>query len=272
MNGEIAQFVALTSHGNAFLSGGYDARDFYPANSAFKFCNAVSFVEVKKFIKTRETEVAEDPNTWFDTLKAGGCRRLHIGHRPSSNPIAPERMLAGFVGGGGTWFAAAAYPERADHWLTRWEVSAPDAPDQRIWKVTYGKVASDKRVPQFEAPDLSARREELESVLARIESFAREHDIEFFASCFSKALEALASDEPAMPPYYPDLLPPVGYSTEARRILAACAYAWVFGGMGSWNDLGFESVEDQQEYERLSEELYVAVNRGIEKGANSYGR
>jgi hypothetical protein len=270
MNGEVAQLVALTAHGSAFLSGGSGARDFYPANTTFVYCNEVAFVEVKKFIRAREEKVAVDPNAWFLLLKDGGCRRLRLGHQATPSPRFPDRMMAGFVGGGGRWFIAAAYPDHTDNWLARWEVSAPDAPDRKIWKVTYGKVSSVGQAPRAEAPDLRARSDALESVLTRTESFARTHDAVSFADCFRRALDSLTSDAPEQP-YHTDLLPPSGYGTQAKRVLAACAHAWVFGGMGSWNDLGFEPSEAQREYEHLSDELYAAVNRGIEEGANSYG-
>jgi hypothetical protein len=272
MNGEVAQLVALAAHGNAFLCGGHDARDFYPANRAFVFCNEVSFVELKKFIKTKERLFAANPNEWFALLKDGACRRLSLGHRPTPNPPLPDHISTAFVGGGGYWLLVADYAERADYWAARWGVSAPKAPDRKIWKVTYAKVASGEPDERAAAPDLSARRRELESVLKRVETFARAHGVENFADCFAGALEALEAGEPAPPSYYSDLLPPEGYGAEARRVLAACAHAWVFGGMGSWNDLGFDPAEVQTEYERLSAELYAAVSRGIEEGANSYGR
>src|SRR5205814_9802421 len=142
---------------NAFLNEVYDARDFYPANSAFVFCNEVSFVEVKKFIKTREAKVAGDPDGWLTLLKDGGCRRLRLGHQPTRNPQFSDRMLAGFVGGGGKWFIAAAYLNHTDYWLARWEVGAPDDPDRKIWKVTYGRVSAIKQAARVEAPDFNAR-------------------------------------------------------------------------------------------------------------------
>lgn len=272
MNGEVAQLVALAAHGNAFLRGGHDARDFYPANRAFVFCNEVSFVEPNDLAGTKEEAVAANPDDWLALLKDGGCRRLSLGHRPTPNPRLADHISAAFVGGGGRWLLAAGYAGRADYWAARWEVSAPEAPDRKIWKVTYAKVASGSPDERAAAPDLSARRRELESVLKRAENFARAHGVENFADCFAGALEALEAGEPALPSYYSDLLPPEGYGAEARRVLAACAHAWVFGGMGSWNDLGFDPAEEQAEYERLSAELYAAVNRGIEEGANSYGR
>jgi hypothetical protein len=54
-------------------------------------------------------------------------------------------------------------------------------------------------------------------------------------------------------------------------LLEACQTAWVFGGMGSWNDLWFEG-EDQGIYERVSERLFEAVNAGIEQAATSSRR
>ena len=35
--------------------------------------------------------------------------------------------------------------------------------------------------------------------------------------------------------------------------------AWVFGGMGSWNDLVFAARTEEDEYNRLSAKLYLAV-------------
>lgn len=276
MNGEVTQLVALAAHGNAFLGGERDACDFYPSNRAFVFCNEVSFVELNNFSGTKEETVADDPNRWLALLKDGGCRRLSLGHRPTPNPQLPDHISAAFVGGGGRWLLVADYAGRADYWAARWEVSAPHATDQKIWKVTYAKVASGESDARAATIDLPARRRELEGVLKRIEAFARAHGVDNFADCFAGALEALAAagsgDATVMPAYYSDLLPPEGYGAEARRVLAACAHAWVFGGMGSWNDLSFDTAEERADYESLSGELYAAVNRGIEEGANSYGR
>ncbi len=44
--------------------------------------------------------------------------------------------------------------------------------------------------------------------------------------------------------------------------------AWVFGGMGSWNDLWFEG-EAQGEYDRVSDRLFQTVNEAIRAAANT---
>ena len=50
----------------------------------------------------------------------------------------------------------------------------------------------------------------------------------------------------------------LGGACPRRPRARACEAAWVFGGMGSWNDLGFQG-EDQQTYERLSHRLFQLV-------------
>ena len=54
----------------------------------------------------------------------------------------------------------------------------------------------------------------------------------------------------------------------ATQLLGAAQAAWIFGAMGSWNDLGFEG-DDQVLYERLSEDLYQLLNAAIVAAANA---
>src|SRR5256885_3707352 len=65
MNGPLAQFVALTCHANAFLSG-RQVPEFFPGNSTCQFCDSVKFLEVSKTLlgKVQETPVAANPNAW----------------------------------------------------------------------------------------------------------------------------------------------------------------------------------------------------------------
>jgi hypothetical protein len=55
---------------------------------------------------------------------------------------------------------------------------------------------------------------------------------------------------------------------EAKQLLGAVQAAWVFGGMGSWNDLGFDG-DDQQEYDKLSIELFLLLNQAICSAINT---
>ena len=270
MVGTLAQLIALVSHGNAFLADGYDLRNFYPSNSTFQFCNEISFVDVKKFYRVKEKEIAATPDHWFAYLKESNCRRLSLWCAPTSNPQLPDHISVAFVGGGGDWYIRSGFINHADYWLGRWEVTDQNAPDNRIWKVTYVKVSAKQKLPNLQVGDLSARKAKLEGVLKEIGAFALKHDLHLFATCFQNGLEALSSDDPIALTDHKDLLPGTGYTLEAKQLIAAASQAWVLGGMGSWNDLGFADQMEHKEYERLSEELYAAIKLCIEKGVNSY--
>ena len=66
--------------------------------------------------------------------------------------------------------------------------------------------------------------------------------------------------------YHHDLVPPDWYA-EARRVLAAARRAWVFGGMGWWNDVSFEDDALLKDYESVSVDLYSAVVDAIAAAA-----
>lgn len=268
MVGTVEQLIALVAYGNAYLNNGYNLENFYPDHSVFQICNALIFVDVKKFLRVTESPVAENPNQWLSWLKENGCRRLYIGYEPTPAPQLPDYLSAAFVGGGGTWYVASVFSKSADYWLNRWEVTDLKAADNKIWKVTYGRVATKKPLPEFTGRELTSCKTEFESILKQIEAFALRHDLDYFAKCFRDSLVALSSDDAMNSGYHKDLLPDAGFSLEAKQLIAASSLAWVFGGMGSWNDLGFDGGE-QREYERLSKELYSIINLSVERSVNS---
>ncbi len=51
--------------------------------------------------------------------------------------------------------------------------------------------------------------------------------------------------------------------------MAASVAAFVFGGMGSWNDTGFADREMQARYERVTRQLYIAVMDGLVTAVNA---
>ena len=69
--------------------------------------------------------------------------------------------------------------------------------------------------------------------------------------------EAIDTDDDR-PPYQPDMMDPT-FPREARRLIAKASRAWVFGGMGSWNDLGFEDETKRTEHAEISRLLFATV-------------
>ena len=268
MNGPIAQIVALTCHGNAFLQG-VDVGEFFPKNSTCVFCDRVTFVTVKKsFIgKPKEKEVAKTPEEWFRFLRNSGALGLRLSRTPQNGSNISDRISAGFVGGGGTWSMEVLLPNnRSQFWIARWEVWNQDAPEQRIWLVTYGRV-SEGATTQSKAADLQDTRKTLTEALREIHAFSTKQKLEGFTQCFADALDTLESGRKNLHGYHKDLAPAGYLPVPAKTILDASQKAWVFGGMGSWNDMGFDGY-DQKEYERVSEQLFRMVNQAISEAAN----
>jgi hypothetical protein len=205
---------------------------------------------------------------WFRMLQEDSCQHIHLHNIPQSNPQISDRMSSGFVGGGRRWLMEATYRERADYWEARWSVGNQKAPDKRIWRVTYGLIAVRPNETLISVSPLATIRHDLLRTLADIHEFALHHDLGSFGDYFSRATECLESDTPFALVYHKDLAPDGLLPLEAAQLLAAANAAWVFGGMGSWNDLGFDGA-DQTRYESLSDALFTQLNTAIYAATNT---
>jgi hypothetical protein len=269
MNGPIAQIVALTCHANAFLRG-MPVPAFFPGNSTCKFCDWVKFVTVSKTLlgKSRESAVAQNPNDWFQHLKIGGTLGVRLSCTPQNKPDIPDRMSSAFVGGGGTWAMEALRARgKSGFWLARWQVWNQNAPDRRIWRVDYGLV-SETISGEVRHANLELAQKRFRSALAEIHSFSEKHGCRGFTACFARAIETLDSDGAKRHGYHKDLVVDGVVPGVAEGLLDAAQSAWVFGGMGSWNDLGFGGAE-QTEYDRVSQQLFSVLNETTQFAANS---
>ena len=262
MNGPIAQLVALTCHANAVLRRSGKPTGFFPDNSTCRFCDRISFIENRKswIGKPHENLVASTPDDWFRHLAQKQTLGVRLLRRSQNHPQFPDRMTAGFVGGGGDWMLGARYPASTGYWMARWEVWNRDAPEQRIWRVTYGLVES-RPDPPGPGPNLSDAASAFKSALVRIHAFSLAHDCGGFTDCFSCALQSL-TEETATHGYHQDLFVSGTLSPLAAAVLDASQSAWVFGGMGSWNDMSFDG-DDGKEYEAASGQLFSALNTAI---------
>ena len=269
MTGPLAQIVALTCFGNAFLQG-KDIGEFFPNNSTCMFCDRMTFVtfDNSSLGKAEEKEIAKTPNEWFSFIKSNGAKGVRLSRTPQNDPIISDRMSAGFVDGGGTWLIEVLLPmDRSEFWIARWEVWNQDAPNQLIWRVTYGCVS--KGVTSvIKLPDMQDIESRLTQALREIYSFSIKHNCDGFTQWFTDALDTLDSKGKNLHGYHKDWAPDGFLSSQAKMILDACQKSWVFGGMGSWNDMGFDG-DDQVENERVSGQLFQVINEAITAAANT---
>ena len=272
MTGTLAQIIALTTYGNAYVKNGTIPDNFSTANTTFQFCNKIDFWEFRKrffFSKPKEEVIAGDPAEWFEYLKAGGCRhlRLYFEHSKDQSQIKDYKM-SGFVGGGGTWFIEAIYDKYSNYWTNRWQANEK-ATDNKVWTVSYGTILTRQRTINLQI-DNEGIKSRLRQTLAEIADFAFKQDLQDWGERFETAKIILESASPEENYYHKDLIPLDNYSLTAKQVLFSAGSAWVFGGMGSWNDLGFESKEDNDTYDRLSEQLYSDINEAIIATVNTY--
>ena len=147
-----------------------------------------------------------------------------------------------------------------------WESGWTTTRGARPWKVYYLIVARDWE--QFAGSYLSLRgaRRRLSNALINVEAFAREQRENYWAESFRKALETLDAPYPLEGS---DFVPRGCFSLEAEQLFAAGLRSWVFGGMGSWNDLCFGGKTEEQ-YVQFSNELYDAMCQSLVVAINSY--
>jgi len=270
MQTSIAQVAALTIYGNAFLLRPSAIVGFYPENSTFHGCEYVNFVDLRRNGNQWVEEVfAADPVAWFEALRKQGVVTLRAQYGTSGRTQPADRVLAGFVGGGGRWLLEAQASGGSDFWEARWQVGDRTRNDRRIWRVTYARFAANQPSIQPEGlEDLERLLQEFEQHLIAIEEFARAQKLDNFGNLFQSARSRLHSEPPYADQYHSDLTRPEFLPVAACKLLAACQDAWVFGGMGSWNDQAFDAAT-QPRYEALSEKLYQLLNRAVVVAANS---
>jgi hypothetical protein len=238
VNGEVAQLVSLVAFGNRLRADGGDPPELFPGHSTFRWVGDVRFAGV------------EGTAPWFEAFPG----RLVL-YLPAARP---ELAVFANATQGAIWDGAAV-------WRARWEVRDRDAPEQGIWAVEYTSTPEPSAPPE-PPPDAAT---ELDGSLAAAESLAARHlFLGSFTTWFEQARAALADPDPVIE-YLPDLVPP-GWDLHARRLLTAAAHAWVFGGMGSWNDVTFPDDQAmKREHEEVTGRLYRAVCAAIVAGANA---
>jgi len=257
VNGELAQVVRLAGYGGVWLAGppGADPPAVEADTWTFRYVGELSF--------TLDDEVAgSSVGSWLSGLRGRGAERLWlvngdvgpVHHR--RGPFA-ERYLVAFAGAG-TW-SLLATGATTEVWRASWEVADLHAPDQRIWRVGYLGARVDEPV-QPPRPDVAEAGAKLRDAIGVVREFAATNGADDWTSVFDTALEGgTDADRELLPPAYPE---------SARTLCAIASAAWVFGGMGSWNDLSFKGPL-RERYERVSEDLYLAALDALVAATNA---
>lgn len=268
MVGTTAQLAALACQFNGHIRG-LRTDALFLSNSTALFCEYIHFVRRRRTWLGMAEEwavLASTPEDWL-AREARSGRSAILTHDSIDDPRMPDRKSAGFIGGGGRWLLNLVSDGRRDVWEPRWLVGDRKAAERRIWRVSYALLAQNAAMPATLAvPD--ALIPVLNQTLSQLVTFCDDNRLENFGACFRKAQDCLTADDPLALVYHKDLAPEGLLDLSARRLLAACQAAWVFGGMGSWNDLGIDGI-DGSRYAALSNDLFTQINNGICSSVNS---
>ncbi|MCC9044456.1 hypothetical protein LNQ81_17445 [Myroides sp. M-43] len=267
MNVSILQMVSIVSYSNAYLN------DQLPeiSNQGEKismYCNKVLFhIPV---VGHENQYTTQAPIDWFLSLKYRGVKQVKLFYKKVTHNNRPENISAGFDGGTGIWMVEVVLEERSEFWYSKWEVDEDKRKldSDRVWNVIY-KQAPISILPS-EYYNIEDQSKELALILTELVSFCKTAEFSNWQSIFSGALHVLTQGKPSVETYLKDMIVEGMYANEALALMEASDRSYVFGGKGSWSDIGtLQSVELNQKYMTLSERLYINLNKSIIAFANS---
>jgi hypothetical protein len=251
VNGELANVIALALHGSAWLAEpSVTAPNLDQQNSTFRYVSRAQFESPQS--RWRHTDLVSSSQSWLASLARDRVTRLWLVIPEAiRGPLEPH-VAAGFSNGG-RW-GLLATGKRSSVWIPRWEIVDGNASDNRIWSVRF--IGSEVKAPTAPSrPQTGPALTSLITALVDIREFARDRSLTLWAGRFDDAIDRAEAESPAIP-YHPDMAPQSRMTPEAIRLLAASSQSWVFGGMGSWNDLWLDDPSATEQLERVTRNLY----------------
>ena len=255
MDQSISRLVALTVYANITLqdrAGDFDLDKLIAENSY-----AIEFVDpLPKGIAGSPKIIASNPSLWFHFLRDQGILDVKMHGFKSGHPELPDHISAAFVGGGSGWLLEARRSDSSDIYREMYH--------QGHKKQLVRVQESGGRLQDSSWSVEVARRNLSEVLEATAELASRHKYTTHWADLFHRAKNVLDEHIPSPADSF---LPAGMLSTAAHQLLSAVESSWVFGGMGSWNDLSFPG-RDQDLYGELTARLYDTICKCIVAGAN----
>ena len=170
---------------------------------------------------------------WFRRLSEWGVTALWLDPRPLAVPTLAPQLLAAWANGSRVSIVTEGVEPRL-RWIASSAVDrAPTETDKRVWTIScVGRPDVANLAPR---PTIAEAAAALETIVRATRDLARRIDETFWAGYLDRALDRLTADHPTSS--HDDVLPPSA-APHRRRLLAAAVGAYIFGGMGTWNDIG----------------------------------
>ena len=215
------------------------------------------------FGKVQEKLLYNNPNILFSELNPLQTQ-YNLYYEPVGyNNGLEERNTAGFIGGGGKWILLTTNENGTSDWTSYWDVIDKNNPNNKIWGVKYIQTGNQFLCNEDDEKFIDTFYNALESIY----NFTVAKNNSAFASYFKNAMTTLDSHGKELFGYHKDLVPNCYKNIE--YLLDACQSAWLFGGMGSWNDVYFEDCDIFEEYKTVSQNLYSSLITTVIQSVNS---
>ncbi len=253
----IQRLVALVTYANVTLNGMSESLEI--DRLLAHNCYRMEFVEKTPMnIPGFSKKIATDPGDWISFLKGSKAKRVLLHFVEMDQYGLPDHITSAFVGGGSQWLIEVEYDD-ANQVYSFEERNSGTLKDQFI-------LLNRDYAYQGPSPTVESTRLQIGNVLKALADFAESHEQSSpWASNFESAWRTLNESVVGNP----DFIPSGIYSLVSHQLLETAFQSWVFGGMGSWNDLAFNDA-DQERYLKLTDELYKTICDSIVAGVNSY--
>ena len=244
MDGTLAEYVTLATHATAWLRGGSGAEpELDLGHPVFRSAAAVDFDGVGSVAG------------WMRALRSRAVDRVWLavpglGTEPAGRGEPEAHVAAAFAGGLRAGMLTTG-PGGGRYWQAHLTVGARIAADGRIWSVSY---LSQPFAAAPQVPGVGSAAATLDGALERAAYFADVQDLATWAQLFQRARRASGGGSGMGA-----RLLPAGWDGAAARLIDTVSAAWVFGGMGSWNDVTPADPAAVAEYGAVTRELYSAV-------------
>ena len=249
MTGELEQCIVLTAFGNAMLATPAKETELLTAVPQFTF----SHVGIVRF--SHASVKGQDAfREWIAILRKIDARRLWLGQ--TARPQFLQSHTAEAFANANPRFITAQTPTGLFGWTPHWEFGK-----SKSWTVTFNEIEAPYAPVSL---NLHSCLDALRQAITEIRDFSKLAAGSNWTRIFDDALKVFEKDDRATQ------LPLIGYSTMAHTLLKAAASAWVFGGMGSWNDIWFEDDKLTPTYTQLTENLYNAIIGSVMSATNSF--
>lgn len=233
MNGELYQACQLTIAVRSALSG----KAFSYQGTAYEKTLRFSFLD---------GAIVQNAQAWYLGLRQRALEDVKL----LSPVTVNDRNLLGFSNGTDIRITCFYQDGAVTYWRALWEFDST----QKGWHIEYREARCDSA--SCVRPCFEDHTDSFRAVLTEIQDLAERLDEPHFAdNCFAQARRILTEGSQQKP--FPIDLP-----ERNTRLFCAAMSAWVFGGMGSWNDSPPYEAHQKglgKEYERLSAELHRQI-------------